>query len=90
MWRGTGIFLTLRTLGREASRGYRDLVSKGQTTGKKQGMGTVWERGDAEGSLRILSLCQGYKRCGGPIPNFRRSMNKARIKKRGLKGASLD
>lgn len=32
----TGVeeFLTLRTLGREARRGYRDLVSKGQT-GKK-------------------------------------------------------
>lgn len=85
-----GIFHTLRTLGREASQGYRDLVSKRQTTGKKQGMDTVWGRGDAEGSLKILSLCQGYKHCGGPIPHFRRSKNKVRIKKRGLKGASLD
>lgn len=84
-----GIFPTLRTLGREASQGYRDLVSKRQTTGKKQGMDTVWGRGDAEDSLRILSLCQGYKHWG-PNTKFYEIKEQECIKKKGLKGAGID
>lgn len=73
--------------GKRGQSGNRDLVSKSQTTREKQGMGIIGGRRDVE---EFFPYARVINAVGGPISNSMRSKHKVRIKKRGLKGSSLD